>query len=367
MALKPAERGIRNLAHLMASKSSSRVLNLIRAHIGAEKVHKPLSPSMFTSPLLNKSFLIKHRLRPNERELFVSHRATATKIVIPIDYTNLGIGGKSVFIDQANFDKVIAEALGIQDLDGSSDVRLLRELDRIPSFDPFILKEWLARMGLEPDGRYFELTPSVIAGMEEFVVNEISLLVSMSLSGTGSNAAILKLVRKMLASHYDDDLEPLQQTLRMTKEQFRDGMFGWKGLLYYKWLAKRIEGDLPAFIGGITSIRPKRHITQEQVEGAMEVVKSIGACVSDYFNTVSDKVRTYDSAYRQLTRKQDPVGFRAFLLEAPGTFVQMGEYVGMLEHSVEFWKFRASTIEPLRFTGDEYVDLVLDLKDGLGA
>jgi hypothetical protein len=189
----------------------------------------------------------------------------------------------------------------------------------------------------------------------------------MSLSGSGSNAAILKLVRKMLASHYDEDLAPLQQTLRMSKDQFRDGMFGWKGLLYYKWLAKRIEGDLPHLIGGLTSIRPKRGITQDQVEGSIDVVKAIGACISDYFNNVSDRVRTYDAAYRQLTRKQDPVGFRSFLLEAPETFLQMGEYVGMLEHSVEFWKFRSATIEPLRFTGDEYIDLILDLKDGLGA
>jgi len=358
---------MRSLVHLMNAKSSSRVLNLIRVNAIAEKAHEPLDPPMFKTPMLNKAFVIKHRLRANERELFEENRATATKIVLPIDPTNLGIGGKSVFIDQINFDKMITDATGIHDLETSPDIRLMRELDRIPSFDPFILKEWLARTGVRPDGRYFELTDSLIAGMEEFVFQEISLLVSMSLSGVGSNAAILRLVRKMLSSHYDQDLAPLQETLRMTPEQFRDGMFGWKGLLYYKWLAKRIEADLPPLLGGITSIRPKRHITAEQVEGAQEVVRAIGQSVSDYFNNVSDRIRQYDSAYRQLTRKQDPVGFRAFLLSAPDIFLQMGEYVGLLEHSVEFWKFRSASIVPLRFTGDEYVDLVLDLKEGLGA
>jgi hypothetical protein len=45
----------------------------------------------------------------------------------------------------------------------------------------------------------------------------------------------------------------------------------------------------------------------------------------------------------------------------------MGEYVGMLEHSVEFWRYRSKAIEPARFTGDEYLDLILSLKDGLGS
>jgi hypothetical protein len=39
----------------------------------------------------------------------------------------------------------------------------------------------------------------------------------------------------------------------------------------------------------------------------------------------------------------------------------------MLEHSVEFWSYRSKAIEPARFTGDEYLDLILSLKDGLGS
>ena len=96
-------------------------------------------------------------------------------------------------------------------------MKLLRELDKIPSFDPFLFKEWMAKIGRNPDDRYFELTPSMIAGMEEFVFQEISMLVSISLSGVESNQAVLRLVRKMLSSNYDDDLAPdLASVARMT-------------------------------------------------------------------------------------------------------------------------------------------------------
>jgi hypothetical protein len=266
-----------------------------------------------------------------------------------------------------NFEQLIEEATGIQNVYDSPDIKLLYELDRIPSFDPFIFREWMNKLGRTADERYFALSPSVIAGMEDFVVQEIGHLVSMSLAGAAANAAILRLARKMLSSQYDEELAPLQMTLRMSKEEFRDGMFGWKGLLYYKWLAKRIEGDLPGLLSGMLGVRPKRHITRQQIEDSAALVRSIGASISEYFNAVSDRVRSYDSSYQKLTRQQDPVGFRAFLLRAPQMFLEMGDFVGMLEHSVEFWKYRSRDIEPSRFTGDDYLELILDLKDGLGS
>lgn len=360
-------RGVGSLAILMKSRSTSRVLNLISAWDIAEKTKEPLEPPLFQSPALNRSFLIKHRLRSNESEVFPEPRSTATKLILPIDPRNLSLGGKSVFIGQINFEQLIEDATGIHDVYGSPDMKLLRELDRIPSFDPFIFREWMSKLGRTADERYFTLSPTVIAGMEDLVVEEIGHLVSMSLAGSVANASVQKLARKMLSSHYDEDLTPLQMTLRMSKDEFRDGLFGWKGLLYYKWVAKRIEADLPPLLSGLLGVRPRRHISREQIEDSILAVRSIGASISGYFKAVTDRVRDYDESYEMLTKKQDPVGFRAFLLRAPQLFLEMGDYVGMLEHSVEFWSYRSKAIEPARFTGDEYLDLILSLKDGLGS
>eukprot|EP01035_Chromulina_nebulosa_P003881 gene3880-5305_t len=80
----------------------------------------------------------------------------------------------------------MTEATGTANFLDSPDGQLLKELDKIPSFDPFLLREWLARAGRVADERYFDLTPSIIEGMEQFVLEEISLLVSMALSGQPS-------------------------------------------------------------------------------------------------------------------------------------------------------------------------------------
>jgi hypothetical protein len=284
-----------------------------------------------------------------------------------MDPRNLALGGKSAFIGEAWFSSLMSEATGIRDFIDSPDGVLLREFDQIPSFDPFLMREWLSRMGRTADARYFELTPSIIEGMEAFVLEEISLLVSMALSGKPASAAVLRLARKMLSSQYDDDLRPLQEVLRMSPEDFRDGMFGWKGLLYYKWLFKRVDAKVPGMVSGLTEIRPKRHITREQIDEANGMIRAISTGVMTCARSVQASLFAYDNAYRGLTQTQDPVGFRSFLLRAPQMFIDLGEAVGLLEHSVEFWDYRSRMIEPRRFTGDDYLSLVAELKDGLGA
>jgi hypothetical protein len=359
-------RGGGSLQSLMTARSSSRVLNLVQAHEAAAKSGAPMDPPLFQSPVLARSFIIKHRLRPDERLNFPGIRPTATKVVIPMDPRNLALGGKSAFISEAWFGNLMTEATGIPDFLNSPDGILMREFERIPSFDPFLLREWLARMGRTADARYFELTPSVIAGMEAFVLEEISLLVSMALSGKPATAAVLRLARKMLSSQYDDDLRPLQEVLRMTPDDFRDGMFGWKGLLYYKWLFRRVDAKVPALVSGLTEIRPRRQITRDQIDEANAMIRSISTGVLACAKSVQASLLAYDTAYRGLTQTQDPVGFRQFLLRAPQMFLDLGEAVGLLEHSVDYWGYRSKAIEPRRFSGDDYLMLISELKEGLG-
>lgn len=355
-----------SLENLMNARSSSRVLNLVRADRVAEQAGAPMDPPLFQSPALRRSFIIKHRMRPDERLSLPGFRATATKVIIPIDPRNLSVGGKSAFVSESWFSTLMTEATGVPNFLDSPDGELLRELDKIPSFDPFLMREWLARMGRVADERYFDLTPSVIEGMETFVLGEISLLVSMALSGRPANAAVLRLARKMLSSQYDDDLRPLQEVLRLSPTDFRDGMFGWKGLLYYKWLFRKVDAGIPGLISGMTEARPKRQISRDQIAEADAMIRAISNGVHTCARSVKTSLLAYDNAYRGLTQTQDPIGFRTFLLRAPQMFIDLGETVGLLEHSVEFWGYRSKMIQPRTFTGADYVTLVSELKEGLG-
>jgi len=93
------DRTVRNLAHLEESASTARVLNLLRVYRRRKNDPAYTEKPLFQSPTLNRSIILKHRLRRNERDLFFDARKTATKIIIltmhePDDDASLSITWK---------------------------------------------------------------------------------------------------------------------------------------------------------------------------------------------------------------------------------------------------------------------------------
>ena len=93
-----ADRGVRTLSNIGATASSSRVLHLTTiAKKHADDPEHGERP-MFQNRLLNRSIIIRHRLRRDELELIDRTRMIATKILTPIDFDNLGCGGRYLFV-----------------------------------------------------------------------------------------------------------------------------------------------------------------------------------------------------------------------------------------------------------------------------
>ena len=95
----------------LGGASTSRVLNLFR--IATDNADNPehLEKPLFVSPIINKTFLLKHRTRADETYLFSSPaRPLATKIIIPFDSTDLRAGGRSLFVDQRGYSESLREA-----------------------------------------------------------------------------------------------------------------------------------------------------------------------------------------------------------------------------------------------------------------
>ena len=145
-----SDRAVRNLMALQDSASTSRVLNLVstwhRNRSDSEYQSKPL----FNNNILNRSIIIKHKLRADELDLFSDKRATGTKILVPIDANDLKLGGHYLFINQKNFDQIVKSTLGESFFSDNRDRTVLDLLDVTPSLDPFLIREQLKRFGIFP-------------------------------------------------------------------------------------------------------------------------------------------------------------------------------------------------------------------------
>ena len=130
------DRGVRRLTALEASASTARVLNLLATHRKNPGCRDLETSPFFKNRVLDRSLILKHRLRPNEYSDFDVPKPTVTKVLIPIDREDLRSGAQSFFVGQKDFDDMIQEAFGDDLRPGSHDREILELLDELPSLDP---------------------------------------------------------------------------------------------------------------------------------------------------------------------------------------------------------------------------------------
>ena len=362
------ERAVRSLLLLENSASTARVLNLHRQWklfgAGGDVDFRPF----FQHPVLDRCFIIKHRLRRDETDFFSSPRQGATKIMVPIDPADLRLGARSFFIGQTQFQQTLRQIFG-EDFCETRDYELLGVLDALPTVDPFLLREHLKRFGHRPDRRYFEVSNADLERMFSFVKAEVTPLVAMSFSdhegGTADDGQVARLVSKILHATGDADLEPLRLTLRLARHEYEEGVFCWKGFLYYKWCLGEIIGHVQTVIDEISTLAPTGPLDLEAREQLDRSRVALRRAVQRACAVTRSTLQVYDDAYANLTRNGRPSAFREFLLDAPKLFSALGCRLGAVNHVVSFWRYRFPKGAPRQVSPEELMDIFTDFGTGL--
>jgi hypothetical protein len=362
-----SDRAIRNLANLKRSASTARVLNLLKVAEDHRNDDDWREQPLFRSPILNQSIIIKHRLRRNEGDIFPGRRQIATKVVIPIDTEDLKSGGRYFFVGQNGFLRAVKEAFGLAP--EHPDIHTLRLLDDLPSLDPFLLRERLRDAGLTPAPCYFGLSDADMARMSAFVEKEIEPLVTLSLGkeagGASGSHSTRRMASKILSNNPGDRMDILGQTLRLRPEQYEEGVFCWKGFIYYIWVLTSLMQEIQQVAEAVWSVRPVGPTdvaAREYLDRGRKVLREL---INRTCDEVVRTLKVYEEAYAGLIVEGNPGGFRDFLLDAPGLFVRLGEQLGAVQHVVSFWRFRFRD-GAAQLTVEELIDIFMDFETGLG-
>lgn len=357
-------RSVRSLLHLQENGSTARALNLIsiwsKHGLTADYHQRPL----FLCTLLNRSIIVKHRLRQNELDAFSEKRSSATKVILPIDLTDLSSGARSFFIGQKGYAELLNEILGTKGHARSRDQELLDLINSLPSLDPFLMRERLKQAGFQAARCYFELSEADSARMTEFVQQEVTPLVGMSFGDLAISLSDLttKLAEKVMANASDVDMEPLRAGMGMKIDEFQDGIFSWKGFIYYKWSMTNLLPNVRPVLEELLAVRPTGPVTGDERDFIAAAKSRLTEAMSDACETVRATLKVYDDAYRDLTRNGQPRAFREFLLKAPRLFNELGERLGAIQHIVSFWRFRFPTGSGKRIAAGELIDLLADFE-----
>lgn len=359
------ERIYRSLRGLEKTASTSRVLNLAALAVRHAGNPEHSEGPLFRSLVLNGSVVLKHRLRIDEVDLFDGLTRTATKVIVPFDKSDLALGGRTVFVGEKGWLPVLQELRGGGE-DMLRDIEVLEAIDQLPSLDPFLLREHLKRRGYEVSPTHFDISPGDADKMQRFVGGEIARLIELAYGGAGSGGATGRLVEALLSSKTDERLEPLRLTLQLEGESYREGIFSWKGFLYYKWVLNSLWPKLKEVLIEVMKLRVIGPRDRELMVVIDEMKVRLRGAMEAQVKSVMGYLKTYDTVFQQLT-EGNAAAFRDFLLASPEMFMALGEGAGTLSHVATFWRYRFPVGKPLMAPMGEILELLQDFESGLGA
>lgn len=365
--MRNTKDGRRDLSLIRASGSTARVLNLALIYERFGQTEEYQAKPLFKNPRLNRALILKHVLRPHERELFVRPCTSATKVILPYATSELELGGISFLIGEMRFERLLRDAVGGYDDEASfiADAELLRAMAALPSFDPFLMRERLRHLGLDPARCYFDIAEADVARMRAFVGREIAQLVTLAFATAGADAGGLsqRLADKLMTDETAKTLDPLREVLRLSGEDYIEGVFAWKGFLYYKWLMAELRPGLTEFIPRFAGLRVTGASSGERQELA-DTRRQIIDKIRLALDRVDQTLLSYGEAFAALADGQAQA-FRSFLLQAPSLFIPMGEAVGVIRHIDSFWRFRFPGAATPMMDADEAIEVLHDFETTL--
>ncbi|MBS0273084.1 MAG: hypothetical protein JSR55_01510 [Proteobacteria bacterium] len=362
------DRSVRHLTGL-GGASTSRVLNLMS--IARNNVDNPdhKAKPLFISAALNRSILLRHRIRSDEIYMFATPRSVATKIIVPFDEQELRLGGRSFFVGQTGYSETLQQIGNYRDDHAAGrDEEVLRLIDSVPSLDPFLLREHLRINGFDVAGAYFEISLGDRKRMYEYVAKCIAGLIQRAAGGTSNSYAFStqKLVSALLSTEVDEKLEPLRHTLGLAGGDFREGVFSWRGFLYYKWSMTDFAPKIRSVLREVRSVRAGNTRSAEQGQYLTEARVRISEAVQQAGRDVAGTLKTYDDAYADLLDSSNPQAFRSFLLDAPRMFLELGEKTGALSHMASFWQYRFPKGQPPHVDAEELAVIFQGFESSFG-
>ena len=202
--------------------------------------------------------------------------------------------------------------------------------------------------------------------MQEYVGLQIHQLISLAFPASSSGQTNSgRMVEALLSTQIDERLEPLRIVMRLEGEAYREGVFSWKGFLYYKWVLNDLAPKLAAVIKELPALRTTGHRDRElmvYIEGARSRLME---AIQLRRREVASALQVYDDAFNDQTVNGKPIAFRDFLLKAPEMFLMLGERMGVISHITSFWRYRFPDLRSLNAPIEEVVDILQDFEANL--
>src|SRR5262249_8644235 len=125
------------------------------------------------------------------------------------------------------------------------DLRLLRLLARLPTLDPFLLRDVLDQEQIPVHERYLEISEEHWAEIQGLIQDRFVPIVKPAYPDSqGSRSKVRRLIEILWEAKDADALAPIITTFGLPEEGALESLYSWKVITFYAYQFQRVKPQL---------------------------------------------------------------------------------------------------------------------------
>lgn len=306
----------------------------------------PNATPFFRNKPLNNIVLIKDAIPESDRKPGMPF--VGTKLYFPFNEGNIYEGGRTIFLQDKYLLQALTAHYGESALSKDlldEDLRIMSILDKLPSLDPFLMKDVFLREGATVNTDYFEVSQETWNEIESYMLQKFEPLVTAAFPDTeSSDDKARQLIDKIWEAHDIPALQPLIDAFRLPQSDALNIFLSWKGIVYYSY---QYQKEQPNMINMFKWLRenevPVAGITAAENKEFLEKMALIKDQLRKEWQTVDEVVREYQESYDKMFKfKTSSAEFLTFLKNSSKTYWVLGNSLGKASHGVYCWDVMSS-------------------------
>ena len=268
-----------------------------------------------------------------------------TAIFVPKNADDLTMGGFGIFLEDDQAESLMRRHVGINvnSQESQSDMAILSALSRIPSLDPFIVKETFDLNSIKVNSAYLAITEAEIARIRGVIATKVQPIVAKAIDDP-SLKGIAGKVDEFLDAIWNPSAKAAGLFIRafgIKQEEAPHIFAAWKGIAFYYNEFTKSQSKLAKVLSWLASDsslpREYRLLAPGERERMRMFRTSVATKIRRVFSNVAAIFQIYDESHSQFIEQNDPSKFRAFLQNADQYYWRLGACNGVLAQVSITW------------------------------
>jgi hypothetical protein len=297
----------------------------------------------FRHQRLNHVIVLKHSVLPSERRS-PKDPPVGTKLYFPFNEHNPVEGGSTIFLHDRQLEAALYDKCGAR-REGDpeafeEDLRLLKMLSRLPTLDPFLLRDVIEADHIEVNDRYLDISDEQWLELQGLIQRRFVPIVKAAYPETKtSHIKVRRLIEQLWEAKDEEALAPIISTFGLPEDGALEILYAWKVITFYSYQYQRLK---PVLLEFAQWLKDGEAVAAFASGPARQFLAPLHNAVRGELRRQWAKIEgilgDYENGYdKMFIKKTETAPFLKFLRNCRATFWDIGDALGKVDQAVVCW------------------------------